>query len=237
MHKNYTNIVIQLIVGFFVADFISGFGHWFEDTYLDYCNDWPIISEIAKHNEMHHFLPRSILAFSFLDNILTIAILTIPATILLCILTYYKVTFVREYAYFFMSLIIFSTISNYIHKLSHLRDCEKNCIIHVIQKMGLFCSHEHHKLHHENAKEKYCVITEYNNYILDKINFWRCLEYVIYICTSIKPKRKMAYSDYAEIQTYLHENAKLECPDTPTKTEVENLFVILDKYKKCNTSF
>ena len=54
-----------------------------------------------------------------------------------------------------------------------MRDCEKSNIFKYLQKTGIICSSEHHKKHHVDATEKYCVITEYNNYILDSIGFWR----------------------------------------------------------------
>ena len=81
--------------------------------------------------------------------------------------------------------------------------------------------------------EKYCVVTEYNNYVLDRIYFWRILENIVYIFTGITPSRKMAYDDYCEIHNHMHQNAKLECPDKPTKEDVEELKRKLKNYKKC----
>jgi hypothetical protein len=115
-----------------------------------------------------------------------------------------------------------------------MRPCELNPFILSIQNTGLLCSHEHHRIHHITSKEKYCVICEYNNYILDYINFWRFLEYIIYISTGVKPSKKIAYNDFYEIQNHLHENAKLPCPKKPTKEDIIYLNNELIKYKKCN---
>jgi ubiquitin-conjugating enzyme E2 variant len=54
------NIFLQFIIGLFIADFLSGFFHWFEDNYFDYNNSLPILSKIAKDNELHHYYPRGI---------------------------------------------------------------------------------------------------------------------------------------------------------------------------------
>ena len=45
----------------------------------------------------------------------------------------------------------------------------------------------------------------------------------------------MKYDDYYEIHNYMHENAKLECPDTPTKLQVDELIHKLQKYKNLIT--
>lgn len=43
----------------------------------------------------------------------------------------------------------------------------------------------------------------------------------------------MPYNDYSVIHNHMHENAKLKCPDTPTKQDVDELIEKLRMYKKC----
>ena len=215
-------IIIHLIIGFLLADFLTGIFHWFEDTYLDYCLSFPIFGDIAKDNEMHHYFPRSILAYSYLENIY----ITFAGTLAILILLYsFNKSILYKYKYIIGSFSFFSINSNFIHRLSHMRECENNVIIKSLQKYGLLCSHQHHKMHHTQIHEKYCVITEYSNFVLDNIHFWRGFEYIIYCITGIQPIRKKTPDNY-ESQTYLHKNAKLQCPDTPTREDVEYL-------KKC----
>ena len=222
-------IIFQLIMGFFMADLLAGFLHWFEDTYLDYCINLPIIGEFAKDNEMHHYFPRSILAYSYLENIY----FTMPITIMLILILYLvNKSIFYKYIYFIGSFGFFAATSNLIHRFTHMRDCETNDLMKFFQRYGIFCSHEHHKTHHELIDQKYCVITEYNNYILDNVHFWRGLEHIIYFITGIKPNRKKAPNEY-EIQTSLHKNAKLKCPDTPTKEDVEYLKKMLSQNMNC----
>ena len=125
-------------------------------------------------------------------------------------------------------------MSNIIHRYSHMRDCENNFFVIFLQKTGILCSHNHHSMHHRLKNQKYCVISEYNNYILDSIYFWRILENIIYLFTNIKPNRKGSFDDYSTIHNHMHENLKLECPDKPTKQDVEELIIKLREYKKCN---
>jgi ubiquitin-conjugating enzyme E2 variant len=228
---NYSNIFIQILLGFILADIFSGFFHWFEDTYFDYCIDSPIIGNIAKDNELHHYFPRSILVISYFENIKSTLIFT---TIILILIIIFCKSFFIKYIYLILSLYFFLTISNLLHRFSHSRDCENIFFIKLLQKTGILCSHKHHSIHHELSDVKYCVITEYSNHILDSIYFWRFLEYIIYMCTNIKPNRKLAYNDYYIIQNHMHENSKKECPDIMTRNDIQFLREKLKNYKNCN---
>jgi len=227
----YQNIILQIIFGFLLADLIAGTFHWFEDCYLDYCVDLPILRDIAQDNEMHHYFPRSIISYSYPEHMTyTLPFFLVTFTILYLIFP----SFFVKYPYFILTVFVFSVTANMVHRFSHMRDCENNVLVKLLQKCGIFCSHEHHSLHHTLIKEKYCVISEYNNYILDTFLFWRGLEYLIYLVTNVKPTRKQSYQDYAEIHNHMHENAKLKCPDKPTKDDVKELGQKLKEYKHCN---
>lgn len=222
--------ILQIIIGFLLADFLSGFFHWFEDTYMNYCISIPVLSNVSKHNELHHYFPRSLIAYSYLEHIQVTLCLTVIVigTIFIC-----NRKFVYQYKYLFISLAFFSVIANIIHRYAHMRECENLTIITLLQKTGILCSHEHHSMHHEKSDEKYCVISEFTNHILDRLYFWKALESIIYFMTGIAPDRKMKYEDYYEIHNYMHENAKLVCPDIPTKSQVDELIRKLDEYKNC----
>jgi hypothetical protein len=226
----FSNIVLQLVLGLIIADFLCGGLHWFEDNYIDYCISNPILKDIAIHNEMHHYFPRSIIAYSHAEH----TVYTLPMAIAFIVFLYIidNSLFVK-YPYFLLSLFFFLASSNIIHSIVHRRDCENNWFIIFLQKCGILCSHEHHSIHHTIGKEKYCVMLSINNYILDTILFWRGLEYLIYLTTNKKALQKQTYDEYSSIHNHMHENAKLKCPDKPTKEDVDELFKKLDEYKKC----
>jgi hypothetical protein len=70
---------IQIIIGLIITDFIVGFFHWIEDTYFCYNASNPLIRYIAQDNELHHYYPRDILSYSYLENL----IVTLPLTIII----------------------------------------------------------------------------------------------------------------------------------------------------------
>lgn len=225
------NIILQIILAYLLADFFTGVFHWFEDSYLDYCISIPFISDIAKDNDMHHYFPRSTLLYSYWENTRLNLIITI---IVLLIIYAINKKFVINNIYFMLTFAFFSVISNICHRFSHMRDCENSQFVIFLQKIGILSSHTYHSVHHETSTSRYCPISIYNNYILDYIYFWRILEYIVFLLTGITPSRN-EYNKYKSIHNHMHENAKLKCPKKPTKEDIDELKVLLEKYRKCNT--
>lgn len=223
------NTVLQIIIGFFIADIIGGFFHWAEDRYLHYCTNIPILKDIAEDNELHHYFPRAILAYTYTEHVINSAIL---AFTIILIIFFINKSLVIKYKYLFISLFFFSSIMNIMHRFSHMRDCENSKFIIFLQKIGLLLSHTNHGIHHEKANEKYCIATIYTNFILDSICFWKGLEYILSIF-GINPKPYAPHDLYYPIHDYRHINAKLECPDNPTKKDVEELKAKLKTFKNC----
>lgn len=224
------SILLQIGLGIFFADLFTATGHWIEDSYVDYCVDIPLVRDIAKDNELHHYFPRSILSYSYLEHISYTLPITLTFTILLYLI---KPSIFINYPYFILVFFFSSILANILHRFSHMRDCENGWIVRTLQKCGIICSHEHHSLHHKGINQKYCSITEYSNYILDALSFWYGLEYIIYQLTGLTPTRNKSYDQYTEIHNYMHENSTLTCPDKPTREDVEILKQKLKNYKKC----
>jgi hypothetical protein len=230
MKRTDSNIALQIVLGLIIADILCGFLHWIEDNYIDYCTDIPILKEIARHNELHHYYPRSMFAYNYAENIRYTLPMSIGFILFLYIVN--RSLFVK-YPYFLLSLFFFLAISNLIHRNVHKRDCENNWFILTLQKIGLLCSHDHHSIHHTIGKQKYCVMLPINNYILDGISFWNGLESFIYLTTNKKGSKKLNYEEYSIIHNHMHENSKIDCPDKPTKEDMKELFKNLDNYKRC----
>jgi len=226
------HILLQIIIGIIIADFISGIFHWFEDTYIDYCTTIPILSDIAKDNELHHYFPRTMLTYTYLENMAV----TLPLTGLAIVLIYfYNKNFVMKYSYLFITLFIFGSTANVFHRFSHMRDCELPPIIKWLQDNYIIINHKDHSHHHTTSIDSYCTVIPYNNYLLDAIQFWRLLEYCIYICTLtiVKARPKKPYNAYEEIQNYMHADNKNDCPKRPTKIDIDILKENLKNYYKC----
>ena len=240
---NIINVIIQIIIGYLIADFITALFHWFEDNYLEFNTSSSIINDIAFHNTMHHFYPRMIVMNSFFDNIRTSLIL---AFIIILFIYLINKQIIIKYYIFFITLFIVSTLANYIHRLAHQRDCENNSFVKFMQKYGLFISHKEHSHHHSiNPEMKYGVINNYTNYIYDGIGIWRILEKIVYFFTGIKPCIKPTteyfYSYYDDTLLNLI-NSK--CPRRLTDKEqkiyfkkLKDIYIINNKYqKKCYNS-
>jgi len=227
------NVYIQIIIGIILADFLSGLFHWFEDNYIDYCTNIPLFKDIGFHNELHHYFPRSMLAYSYWDNMSVTFILSI---LTIGIIYYMNSSLVIEYKYLFGSLFIFGSTANIFHRFSHMRECELPSLIHFLQKYKIIISHTDHSYHHHNTDDSYCTIIPYTNYLLDEMKFWRLLEYIIYACTSIKPAPKKAYNDYKSIYNYMHLDNKSPCPKIPSLKDVEILGNNLDNFYKCHVN-
>ena len=176
-------IFYEIVFGYFLADVLTGTFHWFEDTYLDYCTTVLFLSSISRDNDLHHYYPRSMLTYSYLENIM---FPTVSTSILVLIIT----QFTNNYRILLLTFGILSSTSNLIHRFSHMKRSENMKIVLFLQDIGIFCSVGHHKLHHTHFDRSYCVISEYSNYVLDKINYWRLLEYIIYKITGVIPLRK-----------------------------------------------
>ena len=174
------NAFLQILVGFIIADFNVGFFHWFEDTYLDYFTDIPFFKDIAQHNELHHYFPRAMLACSAIENVYTAAPFVIMLGIVLFLVNrrlYTRVPFLIG------SILMFTLFGNAAHRVCHYRECESNDFFRILQRVGIICTHEHHRHHHLTSDSKYCIWTPYMNHFLYKINFWKGLETAIFFLT------------------------------------------------------
>lgn len=224
-------IIFQVILGLLIGDIVAGAAHWFEDTYFDYCTTIPVISDIARENELHHYFPRTILEGSYFDNIKLCASL-------ICVLFFILFFFIPKTMignpFLFIPIFIAACLANLFHRFSHERECETPPFIYKLQKMGVLVSHEHHREHHANEVDgKYCPIFPITNYILDTIYFWRFIEFIIAIF-GMKPSRKPSYNHYAPIQNHMHEDAKKKCPKRPQQKDIDELYDNLDDFMKCN---
>jgi hypothetical protein len=227
------NAFIQIIIGIVIADFFIAFFHWLEDMYFSYCTTIPIISKISKENEMHHYFPRDIVSTSWFDNMT----MTMPLS-LVCLLVLYAAFpkhFMR-YKYMYATMFVLGSISNVLHRFTHMRDCELPSIIKVLYKCRILVDHKHHKQHHEDPSLKYGVVLPITNIILDSMYVWRGIEWIIYAFTGIKATRKLPYQEYVEAvrPTPYHADAKNNpCPDPLNPDQFRELQSNLQRFYAC----
>lgn len=185
-----------------MADFVSGIFHWLEDTYLTEETDNKFIAHIAKHNKIHHTDPTAFTKDSWFVNIQT----TIPVVVSGLVLGYMYVLvqdyipFIPELNFFWYTMMgIMLIFTNLIHRWAHVPNPPD--FAHNMHSIGVFQTMKHHRKHHILAAKfdedgdpvpgsHYCIIGNILNPVLESVNFWRYLEFVVYKVSGIKPLHK-----------------------------------------------
>ncbi len=162
--------IVKLFFAVLLADFVSGFIHWLEDTYAK--PGMPFIHQIAVENELHHEKPRAFLAKSWWqsswDSVLAVTLL---------------VAIVWYAGFLSWPVVLFAVLAanaNQLHKWTHQNAQEKPRIVTRMQKWNILQTCRHHAKHHSGDKNThYCVVTNILNPVLERMNFWRTLEHMI----------------------------------------------------------
>ena len=165
-------LIGYILVCYLAADLLAGFWHWWEDRYAD--TRWPVIGDwIAKPNQLHHEQPLAFLDQGYWSRNWTTLIpagiaflLTVPDPI--------------------CGVFAFVSQANEIHAWAHSKGKVASWI-EALQSIGLLQSPKHHAQHHiEPFESRYCVMTDWLNPILDRIDFWRRLEEIIWRVFAIR---------------------------------------------------
>lgn len=174
----------EAIACILIADFLSGLGHWFEDTYS--VPTWPFLGRIIAEPNINHHINPSEMAPTFIGrNWFQL----VPACIFLAIL----------YSFGLLSwqisvVTVFLALANETHAWCHMRN--KNRLIAFLQEMSLVITVKNHNVHHKDPYTRaYCVITNWINPIVDRLYLWSFLEYFISIF-GIYPKRGTEERDF-----------------------------------------
>lgn len=174
------SLVVEILLGYLLADFIMGFYHWVKDTYFSPFT--PIIGrKFIWGSRLHHVRPRCVLDTSDVDLFTTSAIWTAIWMVPLALFT--------GLSAFIISLFITISMNDIVHKYAHMYEEERPPLATLLQRAGIFQSHDEHHLHHVSPHEiNYCPISPYVNTILEKVLFWRLLESFIERVFGVKPR-------------------------------------------------
>ena len=176
---------LKLIGGFFVclwaADFVTGLAHWLEDTYC--LENYPLIgSFICEPNIEHHVDPQLMVREGtfFSRNLLQWT---------LCGAMYGLLWLVGLGGIFTFTILLLASFGNEIHRWNHMS--KTNGFVTFMKDSGLIQVQKQHSLHHKQPHNQYyCVMTSLLNSVLERINFWRKLEWTVKAVTGIAPKRE-----------------------------------------------
>ena len=169
------------ILAWVAADFISGVVHWACDTYGT--ENTPIFGQaMIKPFRLHHIYPRDITTHNFVVTNGNTCIVSIPAVgaILAMMLAYEgEPSLLLGIGGALMTLITFATVmTNQFHKWSHAE--KVGPVIGFLQKYHLILNVAYHAKHHAYPHDKvYTITCGWLSPFLDKIKFFRGLEYIL----------------------------------------------------------
>lgn len=160
--------ILELIGTVVLADFVSGFVHWAEDTFGT--EETPIIGKwIVVPNVLHHEFPSAFTKKNWVQSSWDLLLVSI-----IILIVSWAFGFLTWYVWLFC---ILEANANQIHKYAHLPQKSIPIFVRVLQKLRLLQNAKDHAIHHRGEKNTaYCVITPYLNPVLDMLGFWRFLE-------------------------------------------------------------
>jgi ubiquitin-conjugating enzyme E2 variant len=160
-------ISAQLLLGWLIADLLSGFVHWVEDRVL-----WvgmPLISKsVVEPNRRHHRDPQAFLYQSVLARNGTswAAVAVIAAAWL----------WLAGFSWVLAGALAGGLAVTEIHVRTH-RAIVRTSWYRALQDIGIVQSRAHHVGHHADPMDsRYCVLTDWLNPLLDRIGLWARLE-------------------------------------------------------------
>ena len=140
----------------------------------------------------HHVDPTAITRHDLIETNGDNCLLTLPGLsyLVLRYLTSNQQTIEESFTTdcFVFSLAVFVTLTNQIHKWSHMY-FGLPWWVEKLQDWHIILPRKHHRIHHVSPHETYfCITTGWLNYPLEVIHFWPCLEWIIEKTTGAKPR-------------------------------------------------
>jgi len=152
------------------ADFLTGVMHWAEDTWLAPGRSALLDRYIVRDNIEHHRRPGSIRSGTYWETN-RVTIVLAAAGVAGCALGHVA----AWHPYLLLSLL---SHSNQVHKWAH--SSKVPAAVRTLQSVGVLQSPAQHARHHKNPyATNFCAITDFVNPALDRIAFWRALEWMI----------------------------------------------------------
>lgn len=160
---------VQLLLGWLLADFLSGVLHWAEDRFGPGREGWPLIGRhVFAPNLLHHSDPTAFLESGFIGRNWTTWAVALPIAALL-VLAFGPQPWI-------FSAAIAGGLANEIHAWAHRKTMAPRWAL-ALQKIGLMQSPRHHAVHHvPHHRRHYCIISDWLNPVLDHFEFWFSIE-------------------------------------------------------------
>ena len=186
-------ILFPLLAALILSDMVSGFVHWFADTWGS--ASWPLLGPtLIRSFREHHVDQESITRHDFIETngASSFVVLPVLASGWFIESTVGKV--------FILNFSLFIFLTNQIHKWAHQK--QNAPVISLFQKFNLILSPDKHKLHHSGEhKLNYAITTGWSNVLFDRLKIFRVSERIIRFLTGIQPREE----DSVLIRKFRHE--------------------------------
>ena len=161
----FFTLIGQAAIGWIIADLIGGFAHWYLDRVARPRWDW-LEKSIWAPNRVHHEQPMAFTTNKFFyRNSTTFAAASVAAGLWLLA---FGPSMVLLFAY------IGGLLQNEVHYWTHKKSTGW---IGVLQQTGIVQSIPSHARHHKPPQNRnYCILTDWCNPVLERLDVWNRLE-------------------------------------------------------------
>jgi len=175
---------LAILTGFLLADFISGFFHWFFDTWFSPETPWIGRAFVRTFRE-HHVDPKAITRHDFVEtngsNMLAGGVLVVAGHFFA----------EAEGAFAAVSMLfagLFMSVTSQVHKWAHADRVPR--LVALLQRARLILTKDGHARHHVAPFDRaYCITSGWLNSTLHYVRFFRILEHIISAVTGALPRK------------------------------------------------
>jgi hypothetical protein len=185
-------IAASFLLSMVLADLFSGLVHWGADSWGNL--ETPLVGKtFIRSFREHHVDPFRITCHDLIETNGDNCLLTIVP---LFLLTRAQIREENQTDIFIVSfligLCIWVSLTNQIHKWSHMR--KPPGMVAFLQDWHIILSRKEHQIHHHTPFDRYyCITTGWLNPLLGAIGFWKRMENVITNLTGAVPRHDDAY--------------------------------------------
>lgn len=175
------------VLGWIVADFLSGVAHWAGDTWGS--TRTPLVGRWFIHPfREHHSDPAAMTRHDFFETNGSSCIAALPLLAVAALMTVADPAAALTHALLFFTA-LGMLAANQCHKWAHVHPSRLGRLVRAAQRLRLVLSPEHHRHHHARPFDThYCTASGWMNAPLNAIGFFRALEYVIARASGAVPR-------------------------------------------------
>ena len=150
-------LCVSLLVGYFLADLISGLAHWAGDSLGN--EQTPVFGKTFIQPFRHHHVdPTDITRHDFVETNGNNSIIALPLLLLTAWVMPENVGWLYHACVASTAIALLACFTNQIHKWAHLTAVPRSVL--WLQRWRVLLSPEHHRAHHHPPHDRhYCITT------------------------------------------------------------------------------